>query len=82
LVGQCQTDGDALRIVTADAELEVCKSNARAILAMKQTSDDEVARLEVEVARLRAALERYRHCRHADLLCECYTEARAALEVK
>lgn len=35
-----------------------------------------------EVKRLRAALEKYRHCRHADLLCNCAADAVAALEHK
>ncbi len=38
--------------------------------------------LNAEVERLRAALERYRHCRHGNVPCFCYAEARAALEAK
>ncbi len=38
--------------------------------------------LNAEVERLRAALERYRHCRHGCQSCFCTAEARTALEAK
>lgn len=44
------------RAEKAEAALETAKANALAILAMKQTSDEECARLEAENATLQAAI--------------------------
>lgn len=43
---------------------------------------ERIKALKAENERLRTALERYCHCRHGDVPCLCYAEARKALDYK
>ena len=68
-----QTEAEV--IAELRAVLQECREAANRDLEAKREA-------EREVGRLRAALARYRHCRHASLDCFCTAEARAALEGK